>query len=182
MSDYAAELLAKARAEYKYLDRHNPVVTVGKGEGFAETWPIDEPGAPHDPRPRGIPIDRHGVEVRMPEKFSHHDLAAEFIHIDPVANNARRELLKSMTTDQIHTLQDNANDYKMSEKLNLPYSKAMENATDSALRGYTTGQWPASVDKAMNYSKEQQQILDDLKEYMKSGVEPVDHFSQGFTE
>ena len=118
MADYASDLLAKATQDYPFVARHNPMVVVNPAEdrGFAETYPVGETGAP---LPNGgfnknsaLPIDRVGVEVFKPDQFNHHDLAAEMLHIDPMANQTREALVKSWTPDQLKTLKEHALDYQ----------------------------------------------------------------------
>ena len=43
---YASDLLAKAQQEYPFIGMNQPVVKVAQGEGYAETWPRGETGAP----------------------------------------------------------------------------------------------------------------------------------------
>ena len=172
MADYASDLLAKATQDYPFVARHNPMVVVNPAEdrGFAETYPVGETGAP---LPNGgfnknsaLPIDRVGVEVFKPDQFNHHDLAAEMLHIDPMANQTREALVKSWTPDQLKTLKEHALDYQATLDEGRPEEDAIQNATDSALRGYTVGQWPEEINKALAYSPEQLKSLDALKSYM----------------
>jgi hypothetical protein len=168
---YEDELYKKAVAEYPFIQQHNPVVSLGQGMGYAETWPIGEEGAPNSPRPSHIPIDRHGITVHKPEEFSHHDLAAELLHIDPVANKTREDLIKSWTPKQLEVLKKNALDYQATLDEGRPEEDAIKNATDSALRGYAVGQWPEEINKELNYSKSQLKSLENLKNYMKKPSE-----------
>ena len=54
-----------------------------------------------------------------------------------------------------------------------PEADAIKNATDSALRGYTVGQWPEEINKALAYNPNQLKTLDALKMYMITGKAPV---------
>jgi hypothetical protein len=170
---YEDELLNRAMQEYPFVRKHNPMVVTNPSEnrGFAETYPIGETGAP---LPEGgfnkhpaLPLDRVGVEVFKPEKFSHHDLAAEMLHIDPMANKTREQLLKSWTPKQIKALKEHALDYQATLDEGRSHEDALKNATDSALRGYTVGQWPEEINQKLAYSKDQLKALNKLKEYMK---------------
>ena len=167
---YEDELLSKATEEYPFIRQHNPIVSLGKGYGYAETWPIGEEGAPDNPRPEHIPMDRHGITVHKPEEFNHHDLAAELLHVDPMANKTKDELIKSWTPQQLKTLKENALDYQATLDEGRPEADAIQNATDSALRGYTVNQWPDKINKELNYSKSQLKALETLKNYMKTPV------------
>lgn len=178
MADYSAELLEKATKAYPFITKHNPMVVLNPAEnrGFAETYPIGETGAP---LPEGgfskhstLPLDRVGVEVFKPNEFSHHDLAAEMLHIDPLANQTREFLIKSWTPSQLKTLKHHALDYQATIDEGRPEADAIQNATDSALRGYTVGQWPEQINKALNYNAEQLKYLNNLKNYMITGEEP----------
>jgi hypothetical protein len=172
MADYAADLLSQATQAYPFVAKHNPMVVVNPMEdkGFAETYPLGETGAPllgggYSKHP-SLPIDRIGVEVFKPNKFTHHDLAAEMLHIDPVANQAREALTKTWSPKQLKTLKEHALDYQATLDEGRPEADAIKNATDSALRGYTVGQWPEEINKALAYSPKQLKVLESLKSYM----------------
>ena len=178
MADYSTSLLEEATKTYPFIAKHNPMVVVNPMEdkGFAETYPIGETGAP---LPEGgfskhssLPIDRVGVEIFKPDQFTHHDLAAEMLHIDPVANQAREALTKTWSPKQLKTLKEHALDYQATLDEGRPETDAIKNATDSALRGYTVGQWPEEINKALAYSPEQLKVLNSLKNYMATGNEP----------
>jgi hypothetical protein len=172
MADYATSLLEEATKAYPFVAKHNPMVVVNPAEdrGYAETYPIGETGAP---LPEGgfnkhpsLPINRVGVEVFKPNQFTHHDLAAEMLHIDPMANQTREELIKTWSPKQLKTLKEHALDYQATLNEGRPESEAIKNATDSALRGYTVGQWPEEINKALAYSPNQIKALESLKTYM----------------
>jgi len=178
MADYATDLLSQATETYPFVAKHNPMVVVNPMEdkGFAETYPIGETGAPLPgggfSKHSSLPIDRVGVEVFKPDQFTHHDLAAEMLHIDPVANQAREALTKTWSPKQLKTLKEHALDYQATLDEGRPEADAIKNATDSALRGYTVGQWPEKINKALSYSPAQLKVLDSLKNYMSTGNEP----------
>ena len=170
---YENDLLDKAVKDYPFVAKHNPMVVVNpaEGRGYAETYPVGETGAP---LPKGgfnkhpnLPIDRVGIEVFKPNQFTHHDLAAEMLHIDPVANQTREALLKTWTPKQIEVLKEHALDYQATLDEGRSHKDALQNATDSALRGYTVGQWPEEINKALDYNPKQTKILEQLKSYMK---------------
>jgi hypothetical protein len=172
MADYAKNLLEQATQTYPFVAKHNPMVVVNPAEnkGFAETYPIGETGAP---LPEGgfnkhpsLPIDRVGVEIFKPDQFTHHDLAAEMLHIDPMANQTRKTLMESWSPDQLKTLKEHALDYQATLDEGRSETDAIKNATDSALRGYTVGQWPEEINKALAYNPDQLKSLDALKSYM----------------
>jgi hypothetical protein len=172
MADYVSNLLSEANKAYPFIARHNPMVVVNPSEnkGYAETYPIGETGAPlpqggFDKHP-SLPIDRVGVEIFKPEEFNHHDLAAEMLHIDPMANTTRETLIKSWTPNQLETLKEHALDYQATLDEGRPEEEAIHNATDAAMRGYAVNQWPQDINKALSYTPEQLKSLDALKSYM----------------
>ena len=178
MADYSTSLLEEATKAYPFVAKHNPMVVVNPMEdkGFAETYPIGETGAPLPgggySKHSSLPIDRVGIEVFKPDQFTHHDLAAEMLHIDPVANQAREALTKTWSPKQLKTLKEHALDYQATLDEGRPEADAIKNATDSALRGYTVGQWPEEINKALAYNPAQLKVLDSLKNYMATGNEP----------
>jgi hypothetical protein len=170
---YASDLLAKAQQEYPFIGMNQPVVKVAQGEGYAETWPRGETGAPdamgRDTRPYDFPMNQLGVTVHQPDKFTSADLAGEVLHVDPYANIVRDKLMQTMTPQQWKTLKNEALDYNESIRLGLSEQKAKENTIDSALRGYAVNQYPESVNQQLNYSAAQLELLNSLKTYMKTG-------------
>ena len=170
---YASDLLAKAQQEYPFIGMNQPVVKVAQGEGYAETWPRGETGAPdamgRDTRPYDFPMNQLGVTVHQPDKFTSADLAGEVLHVDPYANIVRDKLMQTMTPQQWGTLKNEALDYNESIRQGLSEQRAKENTIDSALRGYTVNQWPESVNQQLNYSPAQLELLNSLKTYMKTG-------------
>jgi len=170
---YASDLLAKAQQEYPFIGMNQPVVKVAQGEGYAETWPRGETGAPdamgRDTRPYDFPMNQLGVTVHQPDKFTSADLAGEVLHVDPYANIVRDKLMQTMTPQQWGTLKNEALDYNESIRQGLSEQRAKENTIDSALRGYAVNQWPESVNQQLNYSPAQLELLNSLKTYMKTG-------------
>ena len=170
---YASDLLAKAQQEYPFIGMNQPVVKVAQGEGYAETWPRGETGAPdamgRDTRPYDFPMNQLGVTVHQPDKFTSADLAGEVLHVDPYANIVRDKLMQTMTPQQWGTLKNEALDYNESIRQGLSEQRAKENTIDSALRGYAVNQWPESVNQQLNYSPTQLELLNSLKTYMKTG-------------
>jgi len=169
VNPYVDLLVRRAAQAYPFITQYNPLVVTGNGEGYAETWPADEPGAPDWPRPKELPMGRVGVQVFRPNEFGPTDLAAEFLHVDPVAHETRSKLLESMTPAQIEALKSASGDYAMSLRVGQSEDMALQNAVDSALRGYTVGHWPEEANASMGYTKQQKDMLDNLKRYMMTG-------------
>jgi hypothetical protein len=170
---YTVALLRQATKDYPFIAQHNPIVETGVGPYFAETWPINEEGKPNEfgqsTRPKSIPIDRIGVQVYRPNDFTHHDLAGEILHVDPFAHETRAALTKSLTPAQIKQLQKQSMDYQGALDEGQSEADAIKNAADAAMRGYVLGQWPAKANESMNYDKSQRALLEQLKNYMKTG-------------
>lgn len=172
MDDYLNSLYQQAIAEYPFIVSHAPVLTMGQGEGYAETYPIGETGAPLPTggfsRPPSLPINKIGIEVYKPNEFTYKDLAGEVLHGDPVANQVREQLLNSLTPEQLDKLKFHALDYEQSLKLGMPEELALRNLADSALRGYVLNQFSEEVNKDIGYNEKQKELLKGLEEYMKT--------------
>ena len=166
---YSSDLLDKAKQEYGFIAKQNPVVQVGRGEGYAETWPRYEEGAPNQPRPLSMAPGRVGVEVFNPQEFKPSDLAGEMLHTDPYANLVRDYIRKSLTPEQVNAIKEASGDYEQSIRLGMNEDRAMQNAIDAAVRGYAVGQWPENVNAQIGYSPQQKYVLDNLVRYMKQG-------------
>jgi len=166
---YVDSLLRQATKEYPFITQHNPIIDTGVGPYYAETWPVNEEGAPDAKRPGNFPIDRVGVKVYKPNQFTHHDLAGEILHVDPFANETRATLTKSLTPAQIQMLQQESKDYQGSIDEGQSTERAIQNATDAAMRGYVLNQWPAKANEGMNYDPAQKALLERLRNYMKTG-------------
>lgn len=173
--DYSATLLQQASQKYPFVKKYNPVVMQSQApqgpyqNDYAETWLPNDAGTSDYARPKNIPINGYGVNIYRPDKFGPDDLAAEFLHADPLANQTRASLLQSFSASQIENLKRQSLDYSDTIKGGEGEQKAMQNATDSALRGYTVGQWPDETNASMNYTPYQMQMLNKLKSYMLTG-------------
>lgn len=167
-------LLASPAGKYGFLDALNlkRIDTPGESpEGYiAETWAAGSPGyqspTRYVPRPQGIPIDQHGVQVFEPTKFSEDDLAGEALHLDPVAAKYRDAFEKSVTPQQLEEIKQQP-DYLAP---NTDVAAQMRSGIDATMRGYLVGQWPAA-DVQRFFTPKQKEMLDKLKTYMQSGRE-----------
>lgn len=157
-------------SQYRFMDALNikriDSPDQAEGEGYSETWPVGEEGTPERPRPADIPMNQHGVQVFKPDQFTEHDLAGEALHIDPVAAKYRDALSSTLSPEQIARLKE-IPDYQEGDG---SQAHRMQNAVDSAMRGYLVGQWPLAEVKAF-FNPEQLQLLDELKSYMQTGKE-----------
>jgi len=165
---YSQELLSKATEKYPFVAWNNPLVSVGKGQGYAETFPPGEIGAPDAPRPQAMPLGQTGVEVYRPSQFTPEDIAAEMLHVDRYANQVRDYLRQSITPEQMAKIKAESLDYQESINQGLGEDRAIQNAIDAALRGYAVGQWPTHVNESIGYTPEQKTQLDALVNYMKN--------------
>jgi hypothetical protein len=170
---YIASLMRKAHEEYPFMKQHNPAVAMGTGEGYAQTWPPGEGGKPdeqgNDTRPTGLPMDRLGIEIYRPNDFTHHTLAGEVLHVDPYAREISDKLATTFNLKQLELLKREALDYQHSLDTGQDEQRAIQNATDSAVRGYVVNQWPDEVNQEFNYSPVQKGLLESLKNYTKTG-------------
>lgn len=156
-------LLGQALKKYGFIKQHDVVqiVTPQEGKGYAETWAAGEVGDKENPRPKGIPLNKNGIQIFKPDKFTADDVAGEVLHLDPKANQVREEFIMTLSSEQKEYLKKQP-DYTYG---NVSDSKRMQNAADSVIRGYTVGQWPKEeIDKFLN--PKQKGMLDDLKKYM----------------
>ena len=170
---YIDSLMRKALQDYPFLSQHKPVVTMGAGEGYAQTWPPGEGGPPDeqgkDTRPTALPIDRLGIEIYKPNDFNHHALAGEVLHVDPYAREVSDKLATTFDPRQLEVLKREALDYQHSLNTGQDEKRAIQNATDAAVRGYVVNQWPEEVNQEFGYSPVQRALLESLKNYTKTG-------------
>jgi len=158
--------------DYKFLNALNIKKTTMPyiGKGYAETWPIGETGDPnYMMRPSDIPMNQHGISVFKPDQWREQDTAGEGLHIDPLAHGYRIKLLQSLSPEQLKRAKNEFNDYSFGG--NLPETNRIHNLTDALLRGYTVGQAPEEFNQSF-YRPEQKQMLNELKNYMHTGVKP----------
>jgi hypothetical protein len=175
-SPYANQVLSQAEQQYPFISQYRPVVVGSKRSGDdSETWFPGDSGDANDPRPTDIPLDRVGVEVMRPGAFSPEALACVMIHVDAWANATRGLLGDSLSPVQLAALKRESGDYQQSLQMKLPPQQVLNNGIDSAMRGYTVGQWPADANARMNYTPQQIGWLDSLRTYMQQGVYPLDY-------
>lgn len=165
----AAMLRNQAVEKYPFIKQYDPTVTVGSGDGYAETWFPQDFGPTGTERPKNISAESLGIEIRRPNEFRAEDLAGEVLHYDPRANQVRGMLDKTLSPQQWDVLKREALDYDESVRLGMPESRVRENTIDSAIRGFTVNQWPESINQAMQYTPEQLEQLNALKAYMTTG-------------
>lgn len=170
------DVLARARVAYPFINKFNPAAVVNinhpNREGhYAETFGPDEPGYGEYPRPAGVPKGQTVIEIYRPDKFSEKDLAAEFLHVDPAAHEARNALMGTFNNRQLKILQGEP-DYTKSIEMKLTPQRAMENVTDALMRGYTVGQWPEKAIKSFGLDERQTGILEGLRKYMTTESAP----------
>ena len=173
---YIESLMSKAQVEYPFINQHKPVVAMGAGEGYAQTWPPGEGGPPDeqgkDTRPTALPMDRLGIEIYRPNDFNHHALAGEVLHVDPYAREVSDKLATTFDPRQLEVLKREALDYQHSLNTGQDEKRAIQNATDAAVRGYVVNQWPEEVNQEFAYSPVQKALLESLKSYAKTGKKP----------
>jgi hypothetical protein len=162
------DVLSRARTLYPFINKFKPSVVLNgthrNPDGyFAETFKPGDSGYKDYPRPNGSPLDGTTIEVYRPDKFSENDVAAEFLHVDPVAHDARKALIGTFDKRQLEILKQQG-DYTSGD--GLSDSRRLENATDALMRGYTVGQWPKEAIDDFRLNEKQSGILESLRQYM----------------
>lgn len=190
MLDTVLDVPRKAAEMYPFIAKNKPntKINIRPDNNWAETYNPGETGDPRKPvserRPKEFPINETGVEIYRPD-FSPADYAAEYLHVDPVANRARDLLTKTIRPDQMRHIKEER-DYEESLRQGQSLDRALQNQIDGMLRGYVMQnhgylpnepvrpatdvfdkqhQQPAFVVEEMKYSPEQKNILEDLKRY-----------------
>ena len=172
-TDFASTLTQSASDQYKFLANHDiiTIVNLKDNEGYAETWPADEPGDPSWPRPETIPMGKAGVEIKRKD-FNANDYAAEvFSHVDQKGISYANKLVESLSPAQLDILKQQSADYDMSKKLGMSEELAVRNAGMSALRGFVFGQWPKEAIDHLGLNKSQTKMLEDAQRYAIHGEE-----------
>lgn len=156
-------IVDEATKKYGFLKKHNfaQIVTPQEGRGYAETWPAGEVGGEDYPRPQEIPLDRNGVQIFQPDKFTIDDIAGEAMHIDPQAQEVRKNFYNTLTPSQFSELRRQP-DYMAG---NVDDERRIQNAVDAAMRGYVVNQWPKEAVDTF-FTPDQRAMLDGLKQYM----------------
>lgn len=160
--------------DYGYSENFRP------NGGFLEHWDPGEPGAPSSPekpldgmRPEGLPIDKHGLEVRDPNTRPIDILgdivSHNLINTDPTVSASYQKLQDTMTPQQHAILADQ---YAYAQK-NQGEQRPFEDWKSASgmpgyFRGYTFKQWPDDFN-AKAYTPEQRADLDKLMSYFKTG-------------
>jgi|GEM_PF-1606739 len=189
IADTIVDVPRQAAQQFPFVQKGNPVAKIsigrlGPDSGWAETYGPRETGDPMRPetkRPVEFPYGRPGVEIYRQQYPA--DYAAEYLHTDPMAHQTRAGLMQSLTPEQIKFLQHDAKDYEASLKEGLTPQRAMQNATDSLMRGVVTAGYPnnqfgpraAEIVKEYNFTPQQQGMLNNLRSYMTKGaIKPTD--------
>ena len=178
----AMNLLQQAQQQYPVLQNQNYgyVENFQQGGGFLEHWSPGEPGqAPAAPgsleglRPKQLPLDQPGVEIRDPSTRPIDILgdivSHNLINTDPTIKNVYQKFQQSMTPEQQSILADQ---YQYAQK-NEGETRSFEDWKQSAgipgfFRGYAFDQWPKEfTDKA--YTPEQKQMFDGMMQYLRGG-------------
>lgn len=175
-------LLDQARAQYPILKDQDYGYTENfrPNAGFLEHWDPGDPGqAPTSDtdlsalRPKDLPMDKHGLEIRDPttrpidilgDIASHH-----LINTDPVVKKAYDDLQGSITPQQQGMLQDQYAYAQKNEGETGSYDDWKQRAgMPGFFRGYTFQQWPKEFNDTA-YTQDQRDGLDKLMNYFKTG-------------
>jgi len=163
----SSALLEKTRKEYPFINNTVGRLKFDTGDQYqSETWKPNEPGTPTNPRPEDFPMDLTGIQVFNPNATTS-DVAGEAMHADPRAQAAQQTMMKLLSPQQWEVLKHGARDYQ--DSLPQGEESARRNAVDSAIRGYVMNQWPDAANAEMQYTPEQLQELDQLRQYTRRG-------------
>ena len=175
-------LLQQAQSQYPVLKNYDYGYTENfqPNAGFLEHWEPGDPGTastgPGDLnalRPKGLPLDRPGLEIRNPNTRPIDvlgDIASHHLRmVDPVVKGAYEDLQNSMTPNQQRILQDQYQYARKNEGETGSFDDWKERAgMPGFFRGYTFQQWPKEFNDQA-YTPEQRQKLDALMTYFKTG-------------
>ena len=172
--------LEKAKELYPYLkDKDFDYVenlTDDKKAGYLEFWEPGDEGPPDGSvkRPKGIGIDRMGIEVRNPDTrpidilgdYASH----EGIYSDPKLKDIYDRYTSTLTDEQLKVKYEY-------EKKNYGEDRPFEQWAERSgrpgmFRGYTFGQFSEEEIKEA-YTPEQLDILDEAKEYLNVDINRV---------
>lgn len=164
------DIQIQAEKAYPFIKNHNLKVKVSadpKKPYFAETYLKGDMSDPA--RPKEFDKDTLGVEIFRPDNFTHHDLAAEVLHNDEVANTTRQRMQKTFTPRQMSILKEQGDYNYEPDNPEITTQHRLDNATDALMRGYTVGQWPKEALDDFRFNPVQKDHMDALKNYMTTG-------------
>jgi hypothetical protein len=162
-------LFTQAKTQYPYLADKNIAYdySPGKGSGFLEFYPPGEEGTKEEPRPKNIPLDQVGIQVRS-TKTRPIDILADYVshhavNVDPKLQQPYQQFSKSLDPAM---MQKRYQWSVQNEGEKRPFDQwAQASGIPSMFRGYTFGQWSPQDVKRM-YSPEQLKILDTVRQYL----------------
>lgn len=143
-----------------------------------EFWPPGEKGTKEHPRPKGLPLNRPGVEL-FGKNVKPSDVAADIVshylvHTDPALKAEYGNFVRSFATPEAQARL--RKDYEWAQKNEgekRPFTKwAAETRIPAYFRGYVFQQWPESAYKEM-YSPEQLDQLQQMSRYIHEGGRAV---------
>jgi hypothetical protein len=138
-----------------------------------EFWPAGEPGAPDNPRPKDIPLNKPGVEVYsdkvrpidiLGDVVSHH-----LIEADPKIKSVYGAFQKSITPEQESMLREQYDHARANEGEERSYDQWRERSGLPAFfRGHPFQQWPEDFNQRV-YTPEQMKLLDAMMQHLTTG-------------
>jgi hypothetical protein len=182
----APNLLQQAQQQYPVLQKQNYgyVENFQQGGGFLEHWSAGEPGeAPTAPgsldglRPKQLPLDQPGLEIRDP-KTRPIDVLGDIVshnlvNTDPNIKSVYENFQKSITPKQQALLQEQFKYAQANEGEQRPFEEWLESAGLPGLfRGYAFDQWPKEFNDQV-YTPEQKQMFDGMMNYLKTGKDQL---------
>ena len=149
------------------------VINPKEGQNMLEYYAPGEAGSADAPRPKGLQLDKPGIEIYS-NKTTPLDVLGDvtshyLIHNDPVVKNVYSNLAASITPHQMEILKGQY-DYAMkNEGEKRPFEQWLQmSGLPAFLRGYAFKQWPDEFNEKV-YTPQQKQMLDGMMKYLSGG-------------
>ncbi len=175
-------LLQQAQQQYPVLQNQNYgyVENFQEGGGYLEHWSPGEPGEAsivpgslEGLRPKQLPLDQPGLEIRNPatrpidvlgDIVSHN-----LVNTDPLIKKVYADFQQSITPKQNALLEDQYNRAKGTQGETRSFDEWKQaSGLPAFFRGYAFNQWPKEFNDQV-YTPEQKQMFDNMMRYLKTG-------------
>tara|TARA_R110002012_G_scaffold307160_1_gene512486 strand:- start:23 stop:613 length:591 start_codon:yes stop_codon:yes gene_type:complete len=171
------ELINKTKTEYPYLK--NVPMSYTKGNGYLEAYPVNESGSSQYPRPKSLPINKFGIDIRnkdtTPEMIAGDYVSHHMTRNDPFIKDNYNQFINSLTPKQLDRQKNRYNDYtrgyyvnEQGNKVELPIEKrSFDNwksvsDNDGIYRGLLFNQWNPN-----SYTLEQHELNKQAQKYLQ---------------
>ena len=165
--------IEQAKQQYKILNDPNIVMMEAYREGdprFLEAWPPGEPGAPGQPRPAQLPLDKYGIELIKRDTRPIDilgDVVSHFlVNNDPKLKAYYERFAKDMSPYQQNILREQYEHEQREYGEDRSYEDwKRQSGLPSYFRGYAFQQWPRE-DIGELYSDSQRAMFDEMMGYL----------------